>query len=944
LEEEQPEWTGQVMVTHVANGCMFWGMVINTEMIAIFQQMTARLQEYCRTAETVRKPISSQVYGAVFSEDNLFYRCRILQSRQNMVSVFFVDYGNSEDVAANSLLMLSHDIRSVPHMAQHFRLHGLQLIPGESERANQYMKSNASDKIFRAKFFKGLGGMIPVELIDDENHSLNRAMEESGLLKKQGMVLKSKVPFKGKASVDRQPTSDMGQSQNTQQSSKEEIWHNTSVKDDTKKEKEIQRLTLELQRLSSELEQQREQNKQLQGFVNDASLEKQQYEKQMQEVNQQHEQDIKDINQQHEQEMSDVFRSVLQSKFEALVQQITAVKSVRDGLPGKSSKDPLEFAIELVGDDDSRISIGSIPAMQMVQEGVKLLEKTQAEIKQSTVGETLDNLIGIRNATRKRLATTITELLDYITSLPCEARAGELVDVKAGIMQSSIYGGLVQSGAYKKTDIGLMSTAVDAYHDCKARQKQELYAVQHATMAASEKLCQNLRRFTMDLSFETPFEDGSGHQEEASHLDDLFEVLTAAVDDEIEASKKFVCEPNDFEQAAVITVLQSIDEELLSISHLRDELFPLYSAMHEGICQWLDVQPDVEPVIALRRHIKTLRRSLRHKEVHLCDLQEGDVVDTSEIIKTEQECADLRLQLHHAFEEEHALLVELSSLAKDHFPEISIQHPEIAIGQFEATGGLYRMGLSLEHYERHIISLRGCTVPVIKGSYCGKPCLLKEYSVTDLSAKELEKEIVAYGVVHHPNILPITAIFQDLQNMKVYVQTPCYNSVYLTSWLEDSQSLLAKYSVVTGLLMAICCLHSHSVVHGAVSADSVWVLCQNEETGDGGFMGGVKAVLTDFNFSQNVMARAASVPGAQGQSHCVSASFDVYCLGLIATKTFHAEMQQDPVLSDFVTKMLNASPVIRPRAGDLMSHPYVQDPPKVGTASLSDLLTVCLSS
>jgi hypothetical protein len=104
------------------------------------------------------------------------------------VSVFFVDYGNSEDVAANSLLMLSHDIRSVPHMAQHFRLHGLQLIPGESERANQYMKSNASDKIFRAKFFKGLGGMIPVELIDDENHSLNRAMEESGLLKKQGMV------------------------------------------------------------------------------------------------------------------------------------------------------------------------------------------------------------------------------------------------------------------------------------------------------------------------------------------------------------------------------------------------------------------------------------------------------------------------------------------------------------------------------------------------------------------------------------------------------------------------------------------------------------------------------------------------------------------------------------------------------------------------------------
>ena len=32
------------------------------------------------------------------------------------------------------------------------------------------------------------------------------------------------------------------------------------------------------------------------------------------------------------------------------------------------------------------------------------------------------------------------------------------------------------------------------------------------------------------------------------------------------------------------------------------------------------------------------------------------------------------------------------------------------------------------------------------------------------------------------------------------------------------------------------------------------------------------------------MNRASSVVGAQGQSHCVCSSFDVYCLGLVATK------------------------------------------------------------
>ena len=46
-------------------------------------------------------------------------------------------------------------------------------------------------------------------------------------------------------------------------------------------------------------------------------------------------------------------------------------------------------------------------------------------------------------------------------------------------------------------DIGMLSTAVDAYRDFKAQQKEELCAVQQATIASSEKLCQALGRFIM---------------------------------------------------------------------------------------------------------------------------------------------------------------------------------------------------------------------------------------------------------------------------------------------------------------------------------------------------------------------------------------------------------------------------------------------------------------
>ena len=53
--------------------------------------------------------------------------------------------------------------------------------------------------------------------------------------------------------------------------------------------------------------------------------------------------------------------------------------------------------------------------------------------------------------------------------------------------------------------------------------------------------------------------------------------------------------------------------------------------------------------------------------------------------------------------------------------------------------------------------------------------------------------------------------------------------------------------------MAINCLHSHSLVHGAVSAESLWVVSQNGETDGDNFMGGIKAILTEFNFGQNVV-------------------------------------------------------------------------------------------
>ena len=75
---------------------------------------------------------------------------------------------------------------------------------------------------------------------------------------------------------------------------------------------------------------------------------------------------------------------------------------------------------------------------------------------------------------------------------------------------------------------------------------------------------------------------------------------------------------------------------------------------------------------------------------------------------------------------------------------------------------------------------------------------------------------------------------------------------------------------MTGLLNALCCLHAHSLIHGSVSVDSVWVIPQGDEINDNEYVGGVKGLLTEFNFAQPVVCLAVNLGTVQfvlGHAH-----------------------------------------------------------------------------
>ena len=82
---------------------------------------------------------------------------------------------------------------------------------------------------------------------------------------------------------------------------------------------------------------------------------------------------------------------------------------------------------------------------------------------------------------------------------------------------------------------------------------------------------------------------------------------------------------NESDTVIVATLLRILEaelrRELMDINHLR-ELTAKYSSMQQMLSPWLTTKPDVEPIITIRKHIKTLKSKLRHKLADLQDLEE----------------------------------------------------------------------------------------------------------------------------------------------------------------------------------------------------------------------------------------------------------------------------------------------------------------------------------
>ena len=276
-----------------------------------------------------------------------------------------------------------------------------------------------------------------------------------------------------------------------------------------------------------------------------------------------------------------------------------------------------------------------------------------------------------------------------------------------------------------------------------------------------------------------------------------------------------------------------------------------------------------------------------------------------------------------------SLVVNLVSLAAQHFPELS-SHP--AVEAFMGTAGV-EDGSEMRRLTDYddIKPLVLGRNELLRARYRGVDVCLKRFSLQDESdTRAFRKEIGSVQRMKHPYIVKYTAVFEDDKSM--YVQMDYCAQGSMRKWLEGGPDVAQKRSMLRQILLAIACIHSHKMLHCDLKAENVLVaddgtprVCDFEMTRD---LDAAVQSTTIVGGTRGFMA-----PEILSGAAKPSAASDIYAFGVIIINTIHVPepdaypltdpaLVTAPALKALVPRLLSPTPGARPSAAELQAEPY----------------------
>ncbi|XP_029828969.2 tudor domain-containing protein 1 isoform X3 [Ixodes scapularis] len=144
-------------------------------------ELQARLQAVCFTGGAYR-PSPGSACAAQFEDDGQWYRARVATLRDGRCTVYFVDYGNSADVAAAQTCPLPEGCAELPEQAVRCGLYGVRPKGGGGwgEGATLELATLMQGRLM-ARACRVAGGKHEVELRAHDGPSLSEVLVAKGL-------------------------------------------------------------------------------------------------------------------------------------------------------------------------------------------------------------------------------------------------------------------------------------------------------------------------------------------------------------------------------------------------------------------------------------------------------------------------------------------------------------------------------------------------------------------------------------------------------------------------------------------------------------------------------------------------------------------------------------------------------------------------------------------
>ena len=141
-----------------------------TESYAQLEQLSTDISEcYKDGSASLVKPIEGDFCAAKFSEDDLWYRARVVKLTGRDAEISFIDYGNCAVVDVSSLKGLKPEFASPPCVAVPVYLEGVDTSVADSEPVIEQFSSLVTNCVLVGKFSKSLSDYdspVPILLMD----------------------------------------------------------------------------------------------------------------------------------------------------------------------------------------------------------------------------------------------------------------------------------------------------------------------------------------------------------------------------------------------------------------------------------------------------------------------------------------------------------------------------------------------------------------------------------------------------------------------------------------------------------------------------------------------------------------------------------------------------------------------------------------------------------